>query len=483
MSNRPNKKVLTIAGILKKRLNSMKKIDHLCCTNQLATTGKLNHHLDAKSNLDLLSSRINSNISSRTNKNEISESSIKRVNSTTCEPKSSSATRNSNGIENVILKSNSSDFTDEKDFESNSNLNHQLNKLNDHHWTQNLSSSSSIKISHLTNLFFSQFQNINHQKCSIISLFYRLILIISLIQISSAGIVPSISSIESSNYFKLDSFDQISVDTKFNSEFNKTIKKREIKKKDNFEFQVVGFRIEGERVEITSDQVTSVYSEIDYTVILYGVNFPEVNSSELLLSITSQEGSKGDDCSTNSKDVYNLTVIKDTIARTSIKFDQSDASKSKYYYVCIDYKSKSIHQGSELWMSIHVKNKVLPIWLQIFFICVLLCLAGLFSGLNLGLMALDLHELEVIESCGTPTEKRYAKRIKPVRKRGNYLLCTILLGNVMVQTTLTVLLEDLTSGLVAVMGSTFSIVVFGEIVPQAICSRQGLAIGILTDSI
>ncbi|KAK4336791.1 hypothetical protein RND71_043570 [Anisodus tanguticus] len=47
----------------------------------------------------------------------------------------------------------------------------------------------------------------------------------------------------------------------------------------------------------------------------------------------------------------------------------------------------------------------------------------------------------------------------------------------MVQTTLTVLLEDLTSGFIAVIGSTFSIVVFGEIVPQAICSRQGLAIG------
>lgn len=47
----------------------------------------------------------------------------------------------------------------------------------------------------------------------------------------------------------------------------------------------------------------------------------------------------------------------------------------------------------------------------------------------------------------------------------------------MVQTTLTVMLEDLTSGFVAVIGSTFSIVVFGEIVPQSICSRQGLAIG------
>lgn len=45
-------------------------------------------------------------------------------------------------------------------------------------------------------------------------------------------------------------------------------------------------------------------------------------------------------------------------------------------------------------------------------------------------MALDLNELEVIESCGTVTEKRYARRIKPIRKRGNYLLCTILLGKI-----------------------------------------------------
>lgn len=107
-------------------------------------------------------------------------------------------------------------------------------------------------------------------------------------------------------------------------------------------------------------------------------------------------------------------------------------------------------------------------------------MSGLFSGLNLGLMALDKNELQVIASCGTPSEKMHAKAIEPVRKRGNYLLCSLLLGNVLVNSTLTILLDGLTSGIIAVIGSTLSIVIFGEIIPQAICSRHGLAVGAKT---
>ncbi|XP_010081106.1 PREDICTED: metal transporter CNNM4-like, partial [Pterocles gutturalis] len=83
-----------------------------------------------------------------------------------------------------------------------------------------------------------------------------------------------------------------------------------------------------------------------------------------------------------------------------------------------------------------------------------------------------------VQNCGTDKEKRYARKIEPIRRKGNYLLCSLLLGNVLVNTTLTILLDDLIgSGIGAVVASTIGIVIFGEIVPQALCSRHGLAVG------
>ncbi|XP_051772771.1 metal transporter CNNM2a isoform X2 [Ctenopharyngodon idella] len=164
--------------------------------------------------------------------------------------------------------------------------------------------------------------------------------------------------------------------------------------------------------------------------------------------------------------------------------------KSKLYYLCIatttpgaqDSWSENTwiyHDGHDTKVLVVEEKKfLLPFWLQVIFIAMLLCLSGMFSGLNLGLMALDPMELRIVQNCGTEKEKNYAKKIEPVRSQGNYLLCSLLLGNVLVNTTLTILLDDIAgSGLIAVVVSTIGIVIFGEIVPQAICSRHGLAVG------
>ncbi|KRG00341.1 uncharacterized protein Dwil_GK26993 [Drosophila willistoni] len=95
-------------------------------------------------------------------------------------------------------------------------------------------------------------------------------------------------------------------------------------------------------------------------------------------------------------------------------------------------------------------------------------------------MAMDRTELKILRNTGTEKEKKYASKIAPVRDQGNYLLCSILLGNVLVNSTFTILLDGLTSGLFAVVFSTLAIVLFGEITPQAVCSRHGLAIGAKT---
>ena len=112
-------------------------------------------------------------------------------------------------------------------------------------------------------------------------------------------------------------------------------------------------------------------------------------------------------------------------------------------------------------------------WLAI---VLLITLSGLFSGLNLGLMGLDPVDLEVVMS-GEEPNSTYAKKIKPLRDQGNWLLCTLLLGNVAVNTALSILLADKSDALIGFVLSTIIIVVFGEIIPQALCSRYALWIG------
>jgi len=154
------------------------------------------------------------------------------------------------------------------------------------------------------------------------------------------------------------------------------------------------------------------------------------------------------------------------------------------YYLCVrdDINKPFIHQGGDSQLQIEMTTLFMPVPVMIILCCVLLCLSGLFSGLNLGLMSLDQTELKIVMSTGTETEKNYANAILPVRGMGNFLLCSILLGNVLVNNTLTIFLDSLTGGggTVAVIGATLGIVIFGEIIPQALCSRHGLAVGAKT---
>jgi metal transporter CNNM len=104
------------------------------------------------------------------------------------------------------------------------------------------------------------------------------------------------------------------------------------------------------------------------------------------------------------------------------------------------------------------------------FIVVLATMSGAFSGLNLGLLGLDVKNLELLTRGPFNNEEEAqdaerAKKILPIRRRGNWLLCTILIGNVMVNSALSILLGDLTSGLIGLLLSTAIITIFGEIIP------------------
>lgn len=104
---------------------------------------------------------------------------------------------------------------------------------------------------------------------------------------------------------------------------------------------------------------------------------------------------------------------------------------------------------------------------------VLLILSACFSGLNLGMMSLGPHDLKRKMQMG---DKRAAK-IYPIRKKGNLLLVTLLLGNVAVNAAIAIFMSSVASGLVAGIVSTLLITIFGEILPQAVFSRFALSIG------
>lgn len=81
----------------------------------------------------------------------------------------------------------------------------------------------------------------------------------------------------------------------------------------------------------------------------------------------------------------------------------------------------------------------------------------------------------------TPTEKEAARSVAPLRARGNQLLVTLLLVNTMANELLPLVLDVLyPGGYLALMLSVLSVVVFGEILPQAVCSRHALRVGAAT---
>jgi hypothetical protein len=99
----------------------------------------------------------------------------------------------------------------------------------------------------------------------------------------------------------------------------------------------------------------------------------------------------------------------------------------------------------------------------------------MFSGLNLGLFYLNRLQLEIEEENGN----RDAKKILRLRRDSNWLLATILWGNVSVNVLLTLLTDSVLTPAMAFALSTFGITIFGEILPQAYFSRHALKVGAL----
>ncbi len=113
---------------------------------------------------------------------------------------------------------------------------------------------------------------------------------------------------------------------------------------------------------------------------------------------------------------------------------------------------------------------VLVIWILIF-----LCLiqSAIFSGLTIGLFGLTRLRLETEAEAGNKS----ASKILQIRKDSNYLLTTLLWGNVSVNVLIALLTDSVMTGTAAFMFSAIFITCFGEIAPQAYFTRKAMGIG------
>ncbi|XP_010693923.1 DUF21 domain-containing protein At4g14240 isoform X1 [Beta vulgaris subsp. vulgaris] len=108
---------------------------------------------------------------------------------------------------------------------------------------------------------------------------------------------------------------------------------------------------------------------------------------------------------------------------------------------------------------------------------VLVLFAGIMSGLTLGLMSLSRVDLEILQRSGNPSEKNQAAAILPVVQKQHQLLVTLLLCNACAMEALPLYLDKLVNQFLAIVLSVTFVLFFGEVIPQAICTRYGLAVG------
>ncbi|XP_031737968.1 DUF21 domain-containing protein At5g52790 isoform X2 [Cucumis sativus] len=116
-------------------------------------------------------------------------------------------------------------------------------------------------------------------------------------------------------------------------------------------------------------------------------------------------------------------------------------------------------------------------WMYLLICVGLVAFAGLMSGLTLGLMSLSLVDLEVLVKSGRPDDRKNAAKILPIVKNQHLLLCTLLISNAMAMEALPIFIDALLPAWGAIVISVTLILTFGEIIPQAICSRYGLSVG------
>jgi metal transporter CNNM len=104
-------------------------------------------------------------------------------------------------------------------------------------------------------------------------------------------------------------------------------------------------------------------------------------------------------------------------------------------------------------------------------VALLVLASAVCSGLNIAVMSLDMADLRRKAKLGN----KQAQRVLPLRKHTHLTLASILLTNVAAVSACSLVLDQRLNGWLAGGLSTLLIVVLGEVIPQALFSKNSLA--------
>lgn len=119
-------------------------------------------------------------------------------------------------------------------------------------------------------------------------------------------------------------------------------------------------------------------------------------------------------------------------------------------------------------------------WMYSLLCLVLVCTAGAMSGLTVGFFSIDPMRLDILRhsrSEADRADRERANTVEPVLADHHKLLVTLLLTNAAAMEALPIFLDKLVPTWLAIILSVTFVLFFGEVIPQAFCTKNALAIG------
>ncbi|PVH70262.1 hypothetical protein DL98DRAFT_620045 [Cadophora sp. DSE1049] len=111
---------------------------------------------------------------------------------------------------------------------------------------------------------------------------------------------------------------------------------------------------------------------------------------------------------------------------------------------------------------------------------ILVIICALLTGLTLAVCGLDMNYLQLRSVAGTPQERRQAQEVIRMKRRANWMLCSLILCSVACSQTFPFVIQSVWHGpqfWVPVLISTLTMTIFVEIIPQYLIPQQAIAWG------